>query len=145
VPCVLQCVAVCYSVLQCVAVYCSVSLCVAVCCSVLQCVAVCWPETFLTCGRAVSHICLQRTAICCNTRQHIATHCNTQQHIAIHYNTLMYERAVSHTPHFSATNDLNPEPWTLNQKHYSVNAYENNFHYTPYMPAPGAQQRIPKT
>jgi len=44
--CVLQCVAVCYSVLQCIAVYCSVLQCIAVHCSVavrgsvLQCDAV---------------------------------------------------------------------------------------------------------
>jgi len=38
-PCVVECVAVCWSVLQCVAVCCSVLQCVAVCCSVLQCVA----------------------------------------------------------------------------------------------------------
>ena len=41
--CVLQCVAVCYSVLQCVAVCCSVLQCVhlAMCCRVLQCAEVC--------------------------------------------------------------------------------------------------------
>jgi len=38
--CVLQCVAVCFSVLQCGAVWCIVVHCGAVCCSVVQCVAV---------------------------------------------------------------------------------------------------------
>jgi len=41
VDCLLQCVAVCYSVLQCVAVCRSVSQCVAARLSVLQCVSVC--------------------------------------------------------------------------------------------------------
>ena len=73
--CVLQCVAVCYSLLQCAVVLfaattswsyscttvrCSVLQCVAVCCSGLQCVAVC-------CG------------VCCNVLQCVAVRCSVLQ------------------------------------------------------------------
>ena len=93
--CVLQCVALCYSLLQCASVYCfvlqRVVVCCsilqsnAVCCSVLQCVAVCC--SVLQCTAVCCSV-LQCVAVCCSVLQCVAVCCRMLQRVAACYSVL---------------------------------------------------------
>jgi len=107
--CVLQCVAVCYSVLQCVTVCYSVLQCVAVCCSVLQCVAVCCSVLQWVHCRSRSHICLCficEHPVCCSgfiADLDLISVCVSYVNIRI---GAAFNSSVPHTPRYTATRML---------------------------------------
>ena len=85
--CMLQCIAVWYSVLQCVAVCCNVLQCVAMCCSVLKT------------GQDVA---------CCSMLQYVAVCCSVLQCVAVCCSVLKTEQdaACLKTTHFDTLQDV---------------------------------------